>query len=41
MEIDVEIVEIVLFKKELDMINVEKLFRKILRDLLVLFMVRI
>lgn len=41
MEIDVEIVEFVLFKKELDMINVEKIFRKILRDLLVLFMVRI
>lgn len=41
MEIDVEIVEFVLFKKESDMINVEKIFRKILRDLLVLFMVRI
>lgn len=41
MEIDVEIVEFVLLKKELDMINVEKIFRKILRDLLVLFMVRI
>lgn len=41
MEINVEIVEFVLFKKELDMINVEKIFRKILRDLLVLFMVRI